>query len=334
MIHGSGSGFGARSHLAAFHRATGKPCGVLGTSVDPISGFGGDRDPEGGTLANLRGRAEKLPRTHLDKETRWIIDRAAFMFTRETISRDYLRLQAVRTPILEFGPDTQFGMTLRDDARGDAYRAANGLEDGKFLCIIPRLRYTPYYEVFNRPRNKADYVRDAINERSVEADHAKLREVIIRYVRETGNRVMTCPEMTYQASLAKRAVIDPLPDDVKKHVVWRSDFWLPDEAAAIYAKAQAVISLDCHSPIIALVNGTPAFYVRQPTDTCKGEMYRDIGVGDWLFEIEETTGAEIWSRLETVLNNPAAARAKIDAAMKRVHQSQRRMVTALTEPVS
>jgi hypothetical protein len=239
----------------------------------------------------------------------------------------------VRTPILDFGPDTQFGMTLRDDARGDAYRAANGLEDGKFLCVIPRLRYTPYYEIFNRPRDKADHVLDAINARSVESDHAKLREVIIRYVRGTGNPVMTCPEMTYQAPLAKRAVIDLLPDDVRKHVVWRSDFWLPDEAAAIYAKAQAVISLDCHSPIIALVNGTPAFYVRQPTDTCKGGMYRDIGVGDWLFEIDETSGAEIWSRLEGILRDPAKARARIAAAMKRVHHAQRRMVDAIRETV-
>src|SRR5688572_6929809 len=49
MLHGSGSGFGARAHLAAWHRATGKPYGVFGVSTDPISGFGGDRDPEGGT---------------------------------------------------------------------------------------------------------------------------------------------------------------------------------------------------------------------------------------------------------------------------------------------
>ena len=88
MIHGSGSGFGARAHLAAWHRATGKPYGVFGVSVDPISGFGDDRDPEGGTLASIRTRIEQLPRTHLDAETRWIIDNAAFMFTRETLSRE------------------------------------------------------------------------------------------------------------------------------------------------------------------------------------------------------------------------------------------------------
>jgi len=334
MIHGSGSGFGARAHLAAWHRATGKPYGVFGVSTDPISGFGDDRDPEGGTLANLRERMERLPRTHLDTETRWIIDHASFMFTRETISRDYLRLQGVTTPILEFGPDAQFGMHLRDDTRADAYRQAQGLAEGKFICVVPRLRYTPYYEIRNEPRVASDHVKDAINARTTEKDHAKLREMIVSYVRQTGNKVMACAEMTYQVPMAKEVLVDPLPADVKKNVVWRDTYWLPDEAASIYSKAQAVISVECHSPIIALANGTPAFYVRQPTDTCKGQMYRDIGVDDWFFEVDETDGAQLWSRLEAIHRDPAKARTYVDNAMKRVHRSQKRMVHALKESIA
>lgn len=334
MIHGSGSGFGARAHLAAWHRATGKPYGVFGTSVDPISGFGEGRDPEGGTLASIGERIQKLPRTHLDEETRWIIDHAAFMFTRETLSRDYLRLQGVRTPILEFGPDSQFGMHLRDDARGDAYRQANRLETGKFICVIPRLRYTPYYQIRNVPRVETDHAKDAINARTTEQDHAKLRDMIVAYVRHTGNRVMACAEMTYQIPMAKEVLVDPLPADVKKNVVWRDTFWLPDEAASIYSKAQAVISVECHSPIIALAHGTPAFYVRQPTDTCKGQMYRDIGVNDWFFEVDETNGDQLWSRLEAIHRDPAGARDKVTAAMSRVNKLQRRMVTALKEELA
>lgn len=334
MIHGSGSGFGARAHLAAWHRATGKPYGVFGVSTDPISGFGDGRDPEGGTLASIRARIDQLPRDHLDTETRWIIDNASFMFTRETLSRDYLRQQGVRTPILEFGPDAQFGMHLRDDPRGDAYRQAHGLEAGKFICVIPRLRYTPYYQIRNEPRVATDYVKDAINERTTEQDHAKLRDLIIAYVRSTGHRVMACAEMTYQVPMAKEVLVDPLPDDVKKNVVWRDTYWLPDEAASIYAKAQAVVSVECHSPIIALANGTPAFYVRQPTDTCKGQMYRDIGVNDWFFEVDETNGDQLWSRLEAIHRDPGEARRYVETAMARVRRLQRRMVGALRETVT
>ncbi len=39
-----------------------------------------------------------------------------------------------------------------------------------------------------------------------------------------------------------------------------------------------IISCECHSPIIVLVNNTPAFYVRQPTDTCKRQMFQEIGL--------------------------------------------------------
>lgn len=333
-LSGSGSGFPASNHAVAFHKATGKPVGVFGVSTDPVSGIAPDRDAEGGTLASLRERAMKLPPNHLSEELRYILDRAAFMFCRDTISRDFLKRQGVKTPILEFGPDAQLGMHLRDDARGDPYRRTHGLEEGRFICVIPRLRYTPYYRIRNTPRTPGDDVRDAINARTTETDHAKLRELIVTYVRETGHKVMACAEMTYQVEMAKEVLVDPLPADVKKNVVWRDTYWLPDEAASIYRKAQAVVSVECHSPLIAYHNGTPAFYVRQPTDTCKGQMYRDFGAGEWFFEVEETNGAQLWERLETIHRNPRAAREKVAAIMAGVLQRQRRMVDAVRQSAS
>lgn len=333
-LSGSGSGFPASAHAVTFQKVTGKPVGVFGVSTDPISGIGGDRDPEGGTLKSIRERALKLPPTHLPADLRYIMDRAAFFFCRDTISRDYLKAQGVKTPILEFGPDAQLGMHLRDDAKGLAFLRARALEPEKFICVIPRLRYTPYYRI--RPgakRTPSDDVRDAINNRTTEQDHAKLREMIISYVKATGNKVMVCAEMTYQVEMGKEVLVDPLPAEIKKNVVWRETYWLPDEAASIYARAQAVISVECHSPLIALHNGTPTFYVRQPTDTCKGQMYRDIGAGDWFFEMDETSGAQLWSRLEAIHRDPAGARAKVKTIMAGVERLQRRMVEAVRSAV-
>jgi hypothetical protein len=328
-LSGSGSGFPASNHAVAFRRATGKPVGVFGVSTDPISGFGAGRDPEGGTLASLRERALKLPATHLNADLRFIMDQAAFFFCRDTISRDYLRAQGVKTPVLEFGPDAQLGMPLRDDARGLAWLRERGLEAGKFICVIPRLRYTPYYQIRNTPRTKEDEAKDAINDRTTERDHAKLRDLIIAYVKATGNKVMVCAEMTYEIELGRQVLVNPLPAEVKKNVVWRDTYWLPDEAASIYAQAQCVVSVECHSPLIALHQGTPTFYVRQPTDTCKGQMYRDIGANDWFFEVDETNGAQLWSRLEGIVRDPAAARAQARRIMAGVEQHQRRMVAAV-----
>jgi hypothetical protein len=258
------------------------------------------------------------------------MDSAAFFFCRDTITRDYLKAQGVKTPILEFGPDAQLGMHLRDDATGYGYLKAKGLEEGKFICVVPRLRYTPYYRIRpNAKRTPDDDIKDAINNRTTEKDHAKLRDMIVSYVRATGHKVLTCPEMTYEIELAKEAVVDPLPADVRKNVVWRDTYWLPDEAASIYTNALAVVSLECHSPLIALHVGTPTFYVRQPTDTCKGQMYRDIGANDWFFEIDETNGPQLWSRLEAIHKDPAAARAKVKSIMAFVEQRQKRMVDAV-----
>ncbi len=328
-LSGSGSGFPAAAHAVAFKKATGKPVGVFGVSNDPISGLTPDRGPEGGTLASLRERAMKLPPTHLAADLRFIMDSAAFFFCRDTLTRDYLKAQGVKTPILEFGPDAQLGMTLRDDAKGLPWLKIHGLVEGNFICVIPRLRYTPYYKINNSKRVPTDDIRDAINARTTEHDHAKLRDLIVAYVRGTGNKVMVCAEMTYEVELGKEVLVDPLPADVKKNIVWRDTYWMPDEAASVYAKAQCVVSVECHSPLIALHNGTPTFYVRQPTDTCKGQMYRDIGADDWFFEIDETKGQQLWSRLEAIHKDPAAARAKVKSIMAFVEQRQRRMVDAV-----
>jgi len=330
-LSGSGSGFPAANHAVAFQKATGKPVGVFGVSNDPISGMGPTRDAEGGTLMSLRERALKLPPTHLNAELRYIMDRAAFFFCRDTITRDYLKAQGVKTPILEFGPDAQLGMHLRDDAKGHAWLAANKLEAGKFISVIPRLRYTPYYKIRNTAPGADDKIKDAINDRTTEQDHVKLREMIISYVKNTGNKVMVCAEMTYQVEMGKEVLVDPLPADIKKNVVWRDTYWLPDEAASIYAKAQCVVSVECHSPLISLHNGTPTFYVRQPTDTCKGQMYRDIGANDWFFEVDETSGPQLWSRLEAIHKDPAKAKAKVKAIMATVEARQKRMVDAVRE---
>lgn len=107
----------------------------------------------------------------------------------------------------------------------------------------------------------------------------------------------------------------------------------PSEAASVYAHAMAIVSFECHSPIIALTNGAPALYVRQPTDTIKGQMYHDIGVSDWTREVGETPGADLWSQVKVLQADPIAARARVKAVMLRVTQLQRRMVEVARDVV-
>jgi hypothetical protein len=332
LLHGSSPGFKGGPYMPAWRKASRKPYGIFGITDDPVSSI--TTRPEGGTLSELQHVIAALPPGHLRAPTHELLSEAAFIFCRDTLTADYFRRQAVRSPVIDFGPDATFALQLRDDDRADAYLREQHLEAEKFICVIPRLRYTPYYRLRGTKPTASDLAKDAVNARTTAADHAKLRDLIVTWVRRAGLKVLACPEMSYQIELAKEMLVDPLPADVRKNVVWRNDYWLPTEAASVYARAVAVISFECHSPIIALTNGTPAFYVRQPTDTIKGQMYHDIGVSDWTFEVGETSGDVLWSRLKTIHDEPTKARARVKSVMAGIERSQQRMVAAARTAVA
>lgn len=318
----------ARSYLE--WAATGRPFGLFGASFDPIT----DRRtrPQGLTLRELRAGIEQLPRGEFEKKfgSRAFYEKAAFIYPRDTLGLRFLQREELKPGVLEFGPEGCFALDLRDEARAADWRKRHGLAGDDYICVIPRLRYTPYYQVKNLPRSASDYELDALNDASAAADHAALREMIVRWVRQTGARVVACPEMTYQIATAKEQLIDPLPDDVKKRVVWRDTFWLPDEAASLYARARAIVSAECHSPIIALAAGTPMLHVRNPVDGSKGQMFADIGLGDWLFESTEATGEQLWSALRQIHEDLPKARQRVAAVMSHVATLQRRMVESVS----
>ena len=283
MIHGSGPSVVGSANLEAWVKATGKPFGIFGTTIQNI-----------------------------DDKLKNLLKKASFIFTRETASLEVLRNNGIDTANMMFVPDATFFMNLADKDRADIFMKEKGLDHGKYICVIPRLRRTPYYLI--RPESYTEeQVKsiDELNNSKKEEDHSKLREVIIAWVRETGNRVLVCPEMTYQIDIMDELLINPLPDDVKPYVTKRG-YWLPDEAASVYSHAFAVLSFECHSPILSLVNGTPAFYLRQPEDTIKGQMYYDLELSDWVFEIEQVSGSDIAGRLKQVISDYDAAKNKVE----------------------
>ncbi len=287
LLHGSGPGVSAEL-LNSWQAATNKPSGIFGVTVS----------------AN-----EKTGK--LDPKLQATLDKTDFVYTRETHSLANLQKNAVKAKHMAFAPDSTFAFDLQDEAKWREFAAANQLRGSKFIAVIPRLRYTPYHQ-FKKTTMSADQIkhRMEVNELHKEEDHAKLREVIIAWVRKTKGKVLLCPEMTYELGIIGPLLYDPLPADVKPSVVARKTYWMPDEAASTYRDAQAVVSCECHSPILAAANGTPFFYVRQPEDTIKGQMYADLGVADWAPRIEQTTG-------------PALAEAVL-AACARPEQSRKR----------
>lgn len=290
MLHGSGPGIIGFEYLQAWRKLHSKPYGIFGVTVGNV----------------WEGLHE-------------VLNEAAFIFTRETHSLEVLQQADIEKPLQGFAPDATFFLPIRDEEAAKNYMIPRGIEDQKFICIVPRLRYSPYHRIHTKTvwdRSKIDQVIEE-NLKYVEKDHAKLREVIVRWVRETGNNVVLCPEMSYQTELFEPYLYNPLPDDIKNHV-YMHPYWQPGAAASLYARAVCVVSAECHSPIISLVNGTPAFYVRQPTDTIKGQMYYDLKLDDWIFEIEETEGQEIADSLMNVYQNQDQSKQIIADLQQRV----------------
>ncbi|WP_097131881.1 polysaccharide pyruvyl transferase family protein [Spirosoma fluviale] len=291
FLHGSGPMVVALDYLEAWHAQTHKPFGLFGVTIQDVY-----------------------------PAVKTLLSSASLIFTRETASIEMLRKAGLSGSHIAFAPDATFALTIRDDEKANAFLVANDLKHRQFICAIPRLRVTPYYRISANSGWSDAKIKevDSLNDKWKEDDHAKLREAMIAWVRQTGNKVLVCPEMTYQADLLDELLIDPLPADVKTKVV-KHGYWLPDEAASVYSQAHTVLSFECHSPIMAAVNGTPCFYLRQPQDTIKGQMYYDLGLGDWTFEIEQTTGQQITDRLMQVTKNYKAAQQNVRKALANVN---------------
>ncbi|MBL9209983.1 MAG: polysaccharide pyruvyl transferase family protein [Opitutaceae bacterium] len=301
LLHGSGPSLVAAKDVAAFAQHVGKPYGVYGITH-------GSNPPTA--------------------DERTVFDGARFVFFRDEQSLALARTQNLKCPLLDFAPDGAFACDLRNDAAADAFLAAHDLVPGQFLCCIPKLRYTPYWLIRNSPK---DETRHARNEAMKAADHAPLLEAINAVVRQTRLKILLCPEDKTQMTVGKEQLYDQLPADVKPRVVWREKFWLTDEALSTYRRSAGLFGHEQHSPIMCIGAGIPAIVCRWAEQTTKGDMWRTIGLGDWLFNMDvDADKKKVAPTVLALAKDPAAARAKAEKARALVERYQRDTMAVLT----
>ncbi len=314
FLHGSATSLAQPGAVERWKNETGKPYGVYGI-----------------TLAAEGDKAQALVlNPGLTQSQRVLLNGARFLYLRDGVSLKFARQTGLTCPVIEWGADSAFGVKLRDDAKATTYLRKNGLEEGKFLCVIPRLRNTPFWGVGRAPESDFDKKKHAVNEENKEADFEKIRTAVIAFVRETDFKVLLCPECVDHMILNKEMILDRLPNDVRTKTVWRETFWAMDEAVGVYARALGLLSMDMHSPILATANGTPAIVCRWWQQTSKGFMWQDIGLNDWLFDMDqEKNGDRITEAVLSFARNRAAARTKVGHAMDIVHRRQKETMNVL-----
>jgi len=304
LLHGSGPSLVGQKQVAQWASETGKPYGIYGITF------------------NAR-----------DAETVALVSQARFAFFRDSVSLQFAKDQGVSSPVMDLAPDGAFGVKLRNDEAATAFLRERGLEEGKFLCVIPRYRNTPYWKI--KEGSRFDEAKHARNEAMKEHDHAQLRAAIVAVARETPIKVLICPEDMTQMQLGREMLFDPLPEDVKSRVVWREKYWLTDEALSTYVRSAGLFGNEMHSPIMCIGNGIPAIVCRWKEQTSKGFMWRDIGLGEWLFDLEvEADLPRIVPAVLALARDPAAAKIRAAKAQEFVRQRQRETMAILAKSVA
>lgn len=306
MLHSSGPYLVGEDSIARWRTETGKPYGIYGITLSGAS-----------------------------PETASLISGARFALFRDSVSLQAAKDKGITCPVMEFGPDGAFATDLSDDASATAFLRSNGLEDGRFLCVIPRFRYTPYWKIYNKPMTPEDDRKHARNEAMKEHDNAPLREAIIAVVRQTSLKVLICPEDESQVAIGKEMLYDPLPDDVKAKVVWRDRYWLTNEALSTYRRSAGLFGLEMHSPILCIGSGIPAIVCRFSEQTSKGFMWRDIGLQEWLFDMDSKPDvARLVPTVLALAKNPGAARRKAEQAKVFVEKRQKETMQLLKKALA
>lgn len=311
LLHGSGPSIVAERDLIRWHAETGKPYGIYGITF------------------SLKKSSATTPQSQ-DAMARSVevLSRAQFVFFRDSKSLELAKRLGAQSPVMEFGPDGAFACDLRDEEKAKVFLAENALETGKFLCCIPRLRYTPYWRI---KENRAfDEIKHARNEEMKEHDHAPLREAIVKVVSQTDLKVLVCPEDRTQMAVGKEMLIDKLPRHILERVVWRPNYWLTGEAVSVYVRSTGLFGNEMHSPIMCIGHGVPAIVCRFAEQTSKGFMWEDIGLNEWLFDHDSPEDqARIVPTVLEMAKNPEAAKERALQAKQTVEQHQARTMNVL-----
>ena len=116
---------------------------------------------------------------------------------------------------------------------------------------------------------------------------------------------------------------DQLDDSIKAKVVCRETFWSADEAMSVYARAHTMFGMEPHSLIMGLALGVPVVHARPLKHGRKGWMFRDIGVPEWLFEIDQAPASDITGAVLAIYKEYKTAKAKAQKAMDVVRNRQK-----------
>lgn len=293
-----GPGMGQSTDFMVYCKKIGKPWGLQGQSYFPDM-VTGNHGP---------ARVE-------------LLNSASFIYCRDTKTLQTLKDAGVNPPVLEFGPDGCFGIDVRDEEKALARMKKHGLEEKKFITLQLRTHSPTSPGADDKRPQKLNPLNPTPEMIADDTRRAKVyQDLIAMWVKETGYKVVIAPEVYKEMEYNKKFVYDPLPDDLKQHVVNFDEFWNVDEACSFYARAHTVICHEPHTPIMALAMGTPMMHTFSEFHSPKCWMFKDIGLEEWAPEFDSTPAEKMFGILMGIHKDYPAAEAKVKKAMAYVEE--------------
>ena len=239
------------------------------------------------------------------------IDRLAFAWFRDPFSAELAAKRSV-CPVQGWAPDAVFDFDCPDPTGTEAFLAEHGLTPGSFICCIPGQRHTPrwrYFDVPPRPELEAE------NARWEEHDNAPLLPIIRNAVERFGLKVLICAEQVSELPLIRRLVYDRLPPEIQGRCALLESLWAPDLALGVYRASRGVFGVEMHSQVMAAGSGIPAVLLRHPQFGTKSEMWKTIGLADWLIDAEDPDYcAKAENAVTAILSDPGRSAEKLRRA--------------------
>jgi polysaccharide pyruvyl transferase WcaK-like protein len=203
---------------------------------------------------------------------------AEFVYCRDTDSLNYLSQKRLTNKCSGYRPDSTFFFKGFDEAWADKFMSEHELKNENFMCLMQRL--SSKQSEFNDPTG------GAVSEERKHEQMRKLKILIEQWIERTGGKVLICHETRDTLKTVPEYLLNILDKKTLKNCVYMDSFWTSEQAYSIFKRARIVTSMEMHSIIMTINVGTPV--IHNPFDECgrKKYMLNDLGLGDWLIDID------------------------------------------------
>ncbi|MCB1224286.1 MAG: polysaccharide pyruvyl transferase family protein [Verrucomicrobiales bacterium] len=234
---------------------------------------------------------------------------ARFVYARDPDSLAYLQQQGLLCARSGWRPDTTFFFNGFDNAWADAFMKRHALETGRFITVTVR------------SANQTGPLAGTMTDEREEAIMSRMRRFIEQWVAKTGLPVVLAPEVKSEVQAAHERIFAKLSPEAQKKTIELAEFWTTEQAYSLYQRAQAVVSMEMHSVIMAVSLGTPVLMPQFSENGRKVWMLEELGLGDWIFDIDEPKSPEaVLAAALKIHADPAAAQARVRAQLPRIRQ--------------